>query len=226
MKANMVLGCTLLTVAFYSSAVTLDFRHEYVEDSKSHRDRILVSHRFANGLGFSVEGKFKSGGNSANKPFSDIVDNGSEYSISYQQNLLAQFSVQPGLEFETTSSKSIYKPYLRAQYNFANGIYLSGRYRYEYVRDTTTWKQDENINRGDVWLGYKWKSLTFETNYVYKKSDQVKYNNNKNDYEYNGRIAWKATANWTPYMEVGNISVYQNRDDRQTRYRLGVQYAF
>ncbi|ALX95177.1 porin [Serratia fonticola] len=226
MKPNMILGCMLLISAFYSSAVTLDFRHEYVEDSKSHRDRILVSHRFANGLGFSVEGKFKSGGDSANKPLSDIVDNGSEYSISYQQSLLAQFIMQSGLDFETTASKSIYKPYLRAQYNVTNGIYLSGRYRYEYVRDTTDGKQDENISRGDIWLGYKWQSLTFETNYVYKKSDQIKYNNNKRDYEYNGRIAWKATANWTPYMEVGNISVYQNRDDRQTRYRLGIQYAF
>lgn len=226
MKANIILGCTLLAAAFYSSAVTLDFRHEYYEDSKSHRDRILVSHRFANGLGFSVEGKFKSGGDSADKPFSDIVDNGSEYSVSYQHNLLAQLSIQPGLEFETTASKSIYKPYLRAQYNFPNGVYLSGRYRYEYVRETASGKEDEHINRGDLWLGYKWRALTFEANYVYRESDQIKYNNKKNDYEYNGRVAWKATANWTPYMEIGNISVYQNRDDRQARYRVGLQYSF
>lgn len=226
MKIRMLLGCALFTIAGYSSAVMLDFRHEYLEDSQSHRDRIQVSHRFANGIGFFVEGKFKSGGNSPDKPFSDIIDNGSEYSINYMQKLTSQFSIQPGMEFETTSSKSIYKPYLRAWYHFPSGMYISGRYRYEYVRDTSAGNKDEHINRGDVWLGYKWRSLIFETNYVFRDSDKIKYNKRKSDYEYNGRLAWKVNAEWTPYIEIGNVSVYATQNDRQTRYRLGVQYTF
>lgn len=226
MKIKILLGCTLFIIACCSSAVMLDIRHEYMEDSKSHRNRIQVSHRFANGIGFFVEGKFKSGGNSSDKPFSDIVDNGSEYSINYMQKLSPQFSIQPGLEFETASSKSVYKPYLRARFNFPSDIYISGRYRYEYVRDTSENNKDEHINRGDIWLGYSWEAFIFEANYVYKNSDKIKYNKRKFDYEYNGRLAWKVNTEWTPYVEIGNVSVYSSRNDRQTRYRLGVQYSF
>lgn len=226
MKRNIVLSLFLFSTAFSSTALMLDFRHEYLDDNKVHRDRIQVSHRFANGMGFFVEGKFKSGGDSTDKPFSDIVDNGSEYSLNYTYKLTPVIDLQPGVEFETTSSKTIYKPYLRGWYNFDSGLYLSARYRYEYARDTSAGKDDEHINRGDIWLGYRWNTLTFETNYVYKHSDAIKYDNKKEDYEYNGRIAWKASAQWTPYVEVGNVSVSPLRDDRESRYRLGLQYTF
>ncbi|ECA8971158.1 porin [Salmonella enterica subsp. enterica] len=226
MQRNIVVSVIFLAMTFSASAVTIDIRHEYLDDNKYHRDRIQVSHRFANGFGFFVEGKFKSGGNSADKPFSDIVDNGSEYSLNYTYQISPQFRIQPGMELEVASAKSIYKPYLRSWYNFDSGIYLSLRYRYEYVRETTAGKEDEHINRGDIWLGYRWQNLTFETNYVYKSSDTLKYNNKKDDYEYNGRVAWGINSEWTPYIEVGNVSVYTTQDDRQTRFRVGAQYTF
>lgn len=226
MKTQMMIGAALLGCAFYSNAVTIDLRHEYVDISEQNRNRILVSHRFASGMGLSIEGMLKSGGNNADKPFSDMVDNGTEYSVSYLNKLTPAVNVQPGFEFATTSTTSVYKPYLRAQYSFSNGLYVSGRYRYEYVRNTTQGKEDEHVNRGDIWLGYKYDNLTFELNGVYKKSDQIKFDNRKEDYEYNGRIAWKYDANWTPYVELGNVAVAANSSERQTRYRLGMQYTF
>ena len=41
-------------MSFAASAVTVDLRHEYI-DSGSNADRVAVSHRFDNGLGFGVE---------------------------------------------------------------------------------------------------------------------------------------------------------------------------
>jgi len=226
MKMRMMIGAVLSGCAFYSNAVIIDMRHEYLDISEQNRNRILVSHRFSSGVGLSIEGMFKSGGNNTSKPFSDIVDNGTAYSVSYLYKMTPSLNVQPGFEFATGSSNSVYKPYLRAKYSFSNEIYVSGRYRYEYVRNTAQGKEDEHVTRGDIWLGYRYNSLIFELNGMYKKSDRIKFDNRKEDYEYNGRIAWKYNENWMPYIELGNISVSANSSDRQTRYRFGLQYIF
>ncbi|HDG1680040.1 TPA: hypothetical protein PFE14_000460 [Kluyvera ascorbata] len=145
-----------------ASAVTIDLRHEYTDTSQGQKDRVLISHRFANGFGFSVEAKTKSGGEHSDKAFNDVVDNG-----------------------------------------------------------------DEHVNRGDLWLGYKTGAWTFEGNYLYKKSeDYNRYNNGKDDYELDLKVAYSIDKNWKPYAQIGNVSVSSDEDDRQTRYRVGVQYTF
>jgi len=55
-------------MSFAASAVTVDLRHEFIDGGKSDKsnaDRVSVSHRFDNGFGFSVEAKWKSGGDNA-----------------------------------------------------------------------------------------------------------------------------------------------------------------
>lgn len=76
MKNSRLMICGLLLASASSQAVTIDLRHEWLDDSKQHKDRALVSHRFANGFGFSLEAKWKSGGDNENKPFNNLVDNG------------------------------------------------------------------------------------------------------------------------------------------------------
>lgn len=106
---------------------------------------------------------------------------------------------------------------------------MAGRYRYEYSRNTDSGsevdKDDGHMNRGDVWLGYNVGNLGFEINALYKKSDLVIYNNDKDDYEYNFRTSYKID-NMTPYVEVGNVSVSSSSEDRQTRFRVGMAYTF
>lgn len=218
----------LLALASASaSAVTIDVRHEFTDDSKAQKDRLLISHRFANGFGLSLEGKTKSGGDDPDKAFNDVVDNGDEYVVSYQFNAAPAIVIQPGMALETSSSKAIYKPYLRAQYNFDNGLYVAARYRYEYVRDNSEGKEDEHINRGDLWLGYKINQWGFEGNYVYKKSDEYnKYADGKDDYELDLKVSYSIDKNWRPYAQIGNVSVRSDADDRQTRFRVGLQYNF
>jgi hypothetical protein len=72
-------------MSFAASAVTVDLRHEYI-DSGSNADRVAVSHRFDNGLGFGVEAKWKTGGDTdkQDRPFNEIVGNGHEESINWR----------------------------------------------------------------------------------------------------------------------------------------------
>lgn len=226
MTKQTLMICGLLLCSFQATAVTLDVRHEWQDDSKVHKDRFAVSHRFDNGIGFSLEAKWKSGGDNSNKAFHDIVSNGTENSINYQYKITPEWFIQPGFTLESSSNSSIYKPFLTTGYAFDSGIYLNGRYRYEYKRVSDEGKEDEKTNRGEFWLGYRYQDWRFEYNFIYKHSDQIRFDNKKWDYEHNVKALWKLNKNWAPYTELGNISVRKTSDERQTRFRVGVQYSF
>ncbi|WP_034945218.1 oligogalacturonate-specific porin KdgM family protein [Erwinia oleae] len=224
-KRNIILS-TLLLVALPVSAVTLDYRHEWQDISRSHKDRVSVSHRFASGLGFSLETKWRSGGDNTNQPYNDVVSNGTESSLNYQYKINRAWFVQPGFSLESSGDKSIYKPFITSGYTFSNGFSFRARYRYEYTRETQRNKEDMKTNRGEFWLGYRYQDWRFEYNYIYKHSDRVRFDNKKWDYEHNIKALWNMNASWSPYAEVGNIGVNKVTDHRQTRMRLGLQYHF
>lgn len=226
MNKQTLMCCGLLLAATQAAAVTIDVRHEWLDDSKVHKDRVSVSHRFDNGVGFTLEAKWKSGGDDKNKPFHDLVSNGTESTLNYQYRPIKAWFVQPGFTLESSEENSIYKPFFMTGYEFANGIYINGRYRYEYTRESESDKEDMKTNRGEIWLGYDFTDWKVEYNYIYKHSDQIRFNNKKWDYEQNIKALWKFTKSWAPYIEVGDISVRKTTDERQTRLRIGLQYKF
>lgn len=226
MKKNRLLLCSLLLVSASSQAVTLDVRHEWLDDSKQHKDRFMVSHRFDNGFGFSLEAKWKSGGDNQNKAFTDLVDSGTESTVSYHYKVTPTWFLQPGFTLESGSDYSIYKPFLTTGYQFESGIYFNVRYRYEYIHSTKENTEDKKTNRGEFWLGYRLAGWRFEYNYIYKYSDQVLYDNDKWDYEQDLKVSYNINKQWTPYVQVGDVSVRKTADDRQTRLRIGLQYNF
>lgn len=226
MKKNLFILCGTLLAASQACAVTLDYRHEYTDDSKVHKDRLTVSHRFDNGIGFSLETKWKSGGTKGDKIYTDIVSNGTESQVSYQHRMDKNWYLQTGLTLESGDNKSIYKPFLTNGYTFDTGIYFNTRYRFEYTRETKPGTDDMKTNRGEFWLGYRYQDWRFEYNYIYKHSDQIRFNNKKWDYEHNLKTVYRLTKAWAPYAELGNVNVRKTTDERQTRYRLGVQYSF
>ena len=199
---------SLIGTSFASQAVTVDLRHEYI-DSGANADRVSVSHRFANGVGFSVEAKWKSGGDKADQPFADVVGNGHEDQISWRWKATENIALTPAFTLESNDSRTIYKPNLHLQYSFDNGFYVAARYRYEYTRyPSSSNKDDDKVNRGDAGrLGYG--RLAYRTELCLCKSTEGMVRNNNKDYstEYNAKLAYKWDKNWAPYVEVGNVGV-------------------
>lgn len=218
---------SLIATSFAAQAVTVDLRHEYI-DSGTNADRVAVSHRFDNGVGFSVEAKWKSGGDKADQPFSDVVGNGHEDSLSWRWKATDHIAVTPAMTLESTDSRTIYKPNIHVQYSFDNGFYVAARYRYEYTRyPSSDNKNDDKVNRGDAWVGWVMGDWRTELNYVYAKSTEGEIRNNNKSWstEYNAKLAYKWDKNWAPYAEIGNVGV-KTTDERQTRFRVGVAYSF
>nr|WP_024967359.1 oligogalacturonate-specific porin KdgM family protein [Pantoea sp. IMH] len=223
MKKSLLLLLPL--VATSAQAVYVDVRHEYLDDSKANYDRAYISHRFDNGFGFAIEAISKSGGDDSNKAFNDMEVQGNEYTASYQFSTGA-VAWQPGMVLETGNGYSVYKPYFRATWKLDDSWWLGARYRYEYIRRSSDIRDDDTINRMDVWAGYKWNKFDWTLEGIYKRADKYDlYDNSKNNYEYNFRTAY-LTGNWSPFIEVGNVSVRSTSDERQTRFRIGVGYTF
>ncbi|WON75662.1 oligogalacturonate-specific porin KdgM family protein [Serratia sp. UGAL515B_01] len=231
MKFKSLILVMSSVVNFSAMAMSVDLRHEWMDTSKGdHKNRMLISHRFDNGFGFSLEAKWKqdSTDSTPDKPFHEQVSGGTEAVVSYQYKVNDVFNLQPGFSIESTSNNNGYRPFLRTQYNLTKDVYVAARYRYEYKRTTSKGSEgDEKTNRGDFWLGYKFfKDWQVEYNYVYKNSNKVIFDDGKTDYEHNVKLAYKWDKNWKPYIEVGNVKQDSKNDNRQTRFRVGVNYSW
>ncbi|ECU7462183.1 hypothetical protein JYO67_003484, partial [Salmonella enterica subsp. enterica serovar Enteritidis] len=179
----------------------------------------------ANGVGFAIEAISKSGGDDTNKAFNDLETQGNEYTISYQFKT-GDVAWQPGFVLETGNGYSTYKPYFRATWTLNESWWVGARYRFEYVRRSSDIRDDDTINRMDVWAGYKWNNFDWTIEGIYKKADKYDlYDGGKDNYEYNFRTAY-IIDQWSPFVEVGNVSVNSNSDERQTRFRVGIGYTF
>ncbi|MGL4213606.1 MAG: oligogalacturonate-specific porin KdgM family protein [Morganella morganii] len=225
---KILLACCTFFISLQLNATTLDFCHEYSDSSRINKDRIAFIHSFSNGIGFYIDASIKSGGvdGEKDKVFSDVVNNAIEMGLSYNHKINNNITLQPGLIFETVTDTSIYKPYLKAQYNFDNGLYVAGRYRFDYARKTKQGVDDEKTNRFDTFIGYKYSKYKVEYDYTQMYSDAIKYDNKKRNYEHNVSFSYQLNDTFTPYIEVGNVAVRPTSDARQTRYRLGLQFHF
>ncbi len=245
--AASVLAFTALTVSASAMAATwsMDWRHDYKDKVGDNYDRLAIIAGFDNGMYFSADSSFAhnaSDGDSGNKNghIGDPVTNATEFDVGYKMPIEGTgFSLQPGFVMESTSKQTAYKPYFRVNYNTDFGLWTALRLRYDYVRiDGGEYKDDADKKNGrvDAWLGYNYGNLGINYNFTYIKSlsdwdNQAKtverklFDNKDYNFEHNVAVGYKI-GQWRPYVEVGNIGVKGDSDDRQTRVRVGVTYTF
>jgi len=227
----------LLTIPFATvaaHAVTFDYRHEMTDaGGNTHKDRLLMSHRFANGFGLSLEGKWK-GAQNKDKAYNETVSNGTEVVASYVYKFNSAFQLEPGFSLDSSSSSNNYRPYLRGKLNLTDDVSASLRYRPYYKRLSTnigtskdTSETGYNLTTVLAWKFLKDYSLEYEFDYKKANSAGVILSDNE-DYEWTHdvKLSWNLDKNWAPYTAVGNVPGSKSTDERQTRYRVGVKYSF
>ncbi|KHN56118.1 oligogalacturonate-specific porin KdgM family protein [Pectobacterium fontis] len=237
MKFKLLALAVTSLISVNAMAVTIDYRHEMKDTAKNdHKDRLLMSHRFANGFGLSVEAKWgqhsKSG--TPNKPFNETVSNGTEVVASYVYNFNKTFSLEPGFSLDSSSTSNNYRPYLRGKINITDDLSTSLRYRPYYKRNSDkiggTGPTQENGYNLTAVVSYKFlKDFQVDYELDYKKANKAgayQYDNETYDFSHDVKLAYRWDKNWKPYMAVGNVPESGVTDNRQTRYRVGVQYSF
>jgi hypothetical protein len=93
LKRSLVLAA-LCGMSFAATAVTIDLRHEFIDGGKSDKsnaDRVSVPTVLPTGW-LSVEAKWRSGGDNGSQPYSDVVGNGHEDTISWRWKATSNFS--------------------------------------------------------------------------------------------------------------------------------------
>ena len=207
----------LVTIPFISiaaHAVTFDYRHETNDKAgNNHKDRLLMSHRFANGFGLSLEGKWK-GSQDKNKAYDETVSNGTEVVASYVHKINKTFQIEPGFSLDTSSSSNSYRPYYKRN---SGNIGTS--------KDTS--ENGYNLTSVISWKFLKDYQLDYELDYKKANSAGVILADNESyDWTHDFKLTYKFDKNWSPYMAIANVSGSKATDERQTRYRVGVKYSF
>ncbi|MCW2482339.1 oligogalacturonate-specific porin KdgM family protein, partial [Candidatus Symbiopectobacterium sp. NZEC135] len=127
-----------------------------------------------------------------------------------------------------------YRPYLRGKANITNDLSVSLTYRPYYKRNSKnigTPKQttEKGYNLTSA-IAYKFlNDYTFEYELDYQNSNEEKDNpseNKKYAFSHDFKLSYQWDKNWRPYLAVGNVPAIDKGNDRQTRYRIGVQYSF
>ncbi|MBM7037193.1 oligogalacturonate-specific porin KdgM family protein [Vibrio ulleungensis] len=212
------------------SATSINLRHEYntTGGDYKNRDRITVAHRFDNGIGFSVEAKWKhkDGGF-----LTDMVSNGHEVGMSYNYKIGESFTLQPAYAADSSADGTAvtHKYNLRGIQQITDNWDASLRYRYGDKRapegDNSNYHQlnfvtSYKLGWGKVGMDLEYKDLE-EGGYKDKASDHL-----VNFFgEYNG-----FESGWIPFAEVGVVTWDKNNDGTKEthgmRYRVGVKYNF
>lgn len=221
-------------ISFAAEAVTFDYRHEVIDNvGNSHKDRLLMSHRFANGFGLSLEGKWK-GGQKKDKAYHETVSNGTEVVASYVYKFNKTFQIEPGFSLDSGSTYNNYRPYLRGKVNFTSDVGASLRYRPYYKRMTSNvgTKKDTDENGFNLTSVVSWKFLKdyqLDYEFDYKKANSagvILADNHDYEWSHDVKLTWSLDKNWAPYAAVGNVAGSKVTNERQTRYRVGLKYSF
>ena len=146
-----ILSLSLLAVAITSTSVfatTINIRHEWKPEfgdkEQGNADRIAVSHRFANGIGFEVEAKWKSNNEAA---FSNLSGNGQQANLSYRYKLSESFTLTPQAKLETSEKGANYQGNLTLGYKVNDDVSTSIRYRYNYFNGKDATIDNNHYNR-------------------------------------------------------------------------------
>lgn len=220
----------LLLIPLFSAAAQagyVDYRHEYYDDGRNY-DRVYMSHRFATGFGVAVEAISRS--KTRSQMMRGIIWKVTVTSIPQATSSHGRvLSGSPALR----SKRAIISRFISLISACSTTSTTTGGPRSAIVRSTCAETLTAKMTAWSIvrklWLGYNVNDWMFELNGIYKIADSEDlYNNRKDDYEYNFRVAYKL-GSWVPFVEVGNVSSGYNTtttDDRQTRYRVGLGYNF
>lgn len=238
MKTNLITLLLTTLLSTHAFAFSIDYRHEVQDRAENtHKDRLLLSHRFANGFGLSSEVKWKTGDSDAenNKIYHENTSDGFEVTSSYLYGFNKIYSLEGGLNIVSDSGYTNYRPYIKSIINITEDVNWSLRYRPFYKRYSANRNTEKETSENGVTitsvLGYRFLSqwgLDYELEY--HKTNTAFFapvaNNKSYQWTHDLKLAYSVDKNWKPYFAIGNVSGSKYTDERQTRYRVGVTYNF
>lgn len=210
-------------MALANPKVTLDYRHEWKAKSNTQADRLKTSMKI-DPIILELEARTSSGdGSWLQNQHVKSYDVGIFYPYRYNNNLV----VLGGFDYIMSVNNKDYVPSLRLNYKTDNGIRLQTRYKQILSQDPVGDYKRSRVQRVDFWLGYKSEDWDYQYQVSFGNqlgNDKPLQNNKSSDYWQNIRIRYQDIPNFRPYIEIGDVKLKPTSDERQMRFRVGIQY--
>lgn len=213
----------------------IDYRHEYLDKSRSHADRVEFGTFFSNGIGLLGELRYNTNEGKKDKfDPSGFTNNGHGLSVLYRFKPVddKKLWLEPSFWLDSTSFWTTYEYGLTAGYDFSKEWKVSGRFRYDMDKATAKslsyGNEDRNNRRYDIWIDYRPNNTLFQyqLNLVYYDNNYKTWNNGNKNYAVSFKTAYKM-GSWTPYVSVADYKgIDKTSSNRQLRWRLGLTYSF
>ncbi len=120
-----------LSLPLYVSAdsASINYRHQFTEEDSAHADRIKLNYRLDSGLGFEAEMKYRTAGDREDVAYDNLVNNGHEFTVSYNYKLSPQSTLTPAFQMDSSKDSTTYKLGLKYNYKINDAFYAATRYR-------------------------------------------------------------------------------------------------
>ncbi|MBM1184243.1 porin [Pseudomonas lundensis] len=219
---------SLLLMPGAAQALELDYQHQYNEKDRDHTDKVMITQALDNGLAFSfqfVASPAEKSNGQPGQPFEHMTKDSLKGKVKYSHKLTKHLKFKPKFTYSQGKDKKSYKPALKFPYELGYGFSATPGYYYK----VTTYKNGNETKRDNVWsLGGKYKMEHMSIGVARKEiySNQIAFDGKKRNYSNKLYIDYKLTHSFTPYVEVADVYVDKNTDERQARYRVGFKYKF
>ncbi len=246
MKKSLIAGAVVLgLMSATASATQINIRHEFTPrydgQKEKHRDRIAVSHRFNNGIGFEVEAKWRSNTRSdgSEDAFNEFAGNGQQANISYRHRLNDSFTLTPQYKWESGSDKMGHQFNLTLGYKVNSDWSTSFRHRYHYENKVRA--SNSHYNRWTFAASYSgvtdWQ-FGASVDYTFNESASgPRYKDNQSWFsEFNTTAEYRGfESGWRPFTELGMVPyksgdyIYEGKsqnDSWRPRVRVGMKYSW
>ncbi|QUX90160.1 porin [Marinomonas sp. A3A] len=249
MKMKIVSAAVLIGLTSVAAhATTINIRHEYVPQydgqDQENKDRIEVSHRFANGIGFGVEAKWSSA--KGEGPFDELSGNGQQTNISYRYKISDTLTLTPQYKWDSGSTKVGHQFNLSLGYKVNDDWSVGFRHRYHYdkLANETSTSRNSHYNRWTFSAGYKgiedW-GFGASVDYTFnQESSGPRWKDDKSGFsEVNFTGEYKGFKNgWSPFAEIGmkpyksgdtynfNGESVTANDSWRPVYKIGAKYNY
>lgn len=219
----------LVIASTTTQALELEYQHQYSEVEREHKDKVMLTQALDNGLAFSFEAVMATAPDSDGQPgkaFSRLTKDELKAKVKYSHKLGDKWKVKPKFTYAVGEDKKSYKPAFKVSYALTDKFSITPGYYHKLTRYDEEGKADKHDDALELGAKYKFGLLSVGIGRKQIYSNQIVFNGTRRNYSNKLLFEYKLTKHFTPYLEMADVYVDKNTDQRQTRYRVGCSYEF